>query len=91
VRFRQGRADWWRGASARHGDVSEAGTAHLAARAERLARIHPTSPLAADAMPEERGAALERVLLLVDAITWLGLTPKSQALSIHEVVRRGGA
>jgi len=100
VRFRQGRAERRRGGAARRGDqsshliasvVSVGRDDGLGARAERVARAHPTTSLGPDATPEERGAALEQVLLLAEALVRPVGKRKSQALSIHEVVRRGGA
>jgi len=57
-----------------------------AQHAERIAREHPTGHLGPDATPEERGAALERVLILAEALRRPGPSEHLPAPSLHEFI-----
>lgn len=59
--------------------------------ADRLAREQPQTSLSRDASPDERGEVLVEVLALAEALRRSGPRERSRAMSVHEVVRRGGA
>ena len=60
----------------------------FAEHADRMAAEHPVTHLDAAATPAERGAALEQVLMLADALRRPEPPRKPEARSIHAVAHR---